>query len=225
MPLDRRRIGAICFDVDGTLNNTDDQYVARFARWLAPFRSLLPQRDAHRAARRWVMCLEAPGNWLFGLPDRLGIDPLLAAASDWLFRGRERKGHYPVDLIPGARAAIETLSQRYPLAIVTVRSERVTRALLEQSGLGGYFRCVAHGQTTRRAKPYPAPILWVAEELNLSPQAVLMVGDTRPDILAGKAAGAQTLGVLSGFGEKDELLACGADEILPSVAELPGLLA
>jgi N-acetyl-D-muramate 6-phosphate phosphatase len=51
-----------------------------------------------------------------------------------------------------------------------------------------------------------------------------MVGDTPIDIRAGRAAGAQTIGVLCGFGEREELLRAGADLILDSTADLPTVL-
>jgi phosphoglycolate phosphatase len=51
-----------------------------------------------------------------------------------------------------------------------------------------------------------------------------MVGDTSVDMRAGKAAGAQTVGVLCGFGEQAELLRSGADMLLMSTAGLPDLL-
>ena len=51
-----------------------------------------------------------------------------------------------------------------------------------------------------------------------------MVGDTTVDIRAGKSAGAQTVGVLCGFGEEDELRKRGADMILTSTAELVQVL-
>ena len=49
-------------------------------------------------------------------------------------------------------------------------------------------------------------------------------GDTTVDVIAARAAGAQTVGVLSGFGEEDELRQAGADLILLSVAKLPETL-
>jgi phosphoglycolate phosphatase-like HAD superfamily hydrolase len=51
-----------------------------------------------------------------------------------------------------------------------------------------------------------------------------MIGDTPIDIRAGKAAGAQTVGVLCGFGEEPELQKLGADLILPSTANLTASL-
>jgi phosphoglycolate phosphatase len=50
-----------------------------------------------------------------------------------------------------------------------------------------------------------------------------MIGDTTVDMRAGKAAGAQTLGVLCGFGEEPELRQLGADFILKSTSDLPQL--
>ena len=58
----------------------------------------------------------------------------------------------------------------------------------------------------------------------MPPEACLMVGDTSVDIRAGRKAGAQTVGVLCGFGEQKELRRQGADAILPSTADLAQLL-
>jgi len=51
-----------------------------------------------------------------------------------------------------------------------------------------------------------------------------MVGDTTVDIRAGKAAGAQTVGVLCGFGTERELRRAGADLILDNTYELMAVL-
>jgi phosphoglycolate phosphatase-like HAD superfamily hydrolase len=51
-----------------------------------------------------------------------------------------------------------------------------------------------------------------------------MIGDTTVDILAGKAAGAQTVGVLCGFGEEAELRRAGADLIVKDLKELFDLM-
>ena len=50
------------------------------------------------------------------------------------------------------------------------------------------------------------------------------MGDTGVDITASARAGAQSVGVLCGFGERAELERAGADAILASTATLPGLL-
>ena len=50
---------------------------------------------------------------------------------------------------------------------------------------------------------------------------VVMVGDSRVDIDAGRAAGVFTCGVLGGFRTEAELASCGCDLLIRSVAELP----
>ena len=95
---------------------------------------------------------------------------------------------------------------------------------LNQYNLVPYFKCIATGQTCEHTKPFPDPILWAAREMGVLPEACLMVGDTGVDIRAGKAAGAQTVGVLCGFGEEAELREHGADTILSITAELVQVL-
>jgi phosphoglycolate phosphatase-like HAD superfamily hydrolase len=56
--------------------------------------------------------------------------------------------------------------------------------------------------------------------MQVAPENCLMIGDTSVDIRAGKAAGAQTVGVLCGFGEEQELRRLGADLILPRTPDL-----
>jgi HAD superfamily hydrolase (TIGR01509 family) len=124
-------------------------------------------------------------------------------------------------LIPRVGAALASLRAQYRLAIVTARSQHSTDFFLKNHALGDFFECVATARTCSRAKPHPAPLRWAAEQMHLPVEACLMVGDTPIDIRTGVAAGAQTVGVLCGFGEKDELVRAGADLILGSTADLP----
>jgi len=56
--------------------------------------------------------------------------------------------------------------------------------------------------------------------MGVKPEECLMIGDTTVDIYAGRADGAQTVGVLCGFGEEKERRRAGADLILPTTTEL-----
>ena len=222
--LDIARIQAICFDIDGTLADTDDAYIQHAARWLTPFRRLLRDGDPMVLARRTVMAIESPANTFVAWLDRLHLDQILGPAVNALYRLRGASAAQEIDLIPGACEAVHRLAQRFPLAICTAREQASTHAFLVNQGLDALFKCVATARSARRAKPHPAPVLWVCEQLDLSPHALLMVGDTVVDILAGRRAGAQTVGLLCGFGERDELLAAGANLILDNPAQLVSLL-
>lgn len=224
MPLDISRVQALCFDVDGTLNDTDDQFVLKLAKWLTPIKFLFPKRDPRPFARKFVMKTETPGNYLFGLPDRLGIDDEINALGNYLYQKGLGKSTTPFSMITGVLEMLEKLYPHFPMSIVTARGARTTLIFVQQFNLQPFFRCVATAQTCNHTKPYADPILWAAEQMGVSAEACLMIGDTVVDIQAGKAAGAQTVGVLCGFGEKDELQKTGADIILSSTAQLADIL-
>jgi N-acetyl-D-muramate 6-phosphate phosphatase len=223
MPLQISRIRAICFDVDGTLSDTDDVMVAQLTELLKPFQKIFPGRDLSRVARGMVMEAEAPANFIYGLTDLVGLDDEIFALRDWIVR-RSKKNTRPFQLVPGTREMLDSLAKRYPLSVVSARDTRTTMDFLNQFDLAAYFKCIATDQTCEHTKPFPDPIIWAAREMSVPPEACLMVGDTSVDIRAGKAAGAQTVGVLCGFGEEGELRGHNADMILSITSELVQLL-
>ena len=220
MPLDIQRICALCFDLDGTLSDTDDYYVNKFSGWL---RHIPWVHDPDLFVRRLVMWSEAPGNALLGLTDTIGLDSEMIALIDWMSRHRRKRKHRYL-MVPGVEEMLHRLKERYPLAVVSARDEPSTMAFLEQFGLVEYFDTVVTALSARHTKPYPDPVLLAADQMGVPPQTCLMTGDTTVDIRAGKSAGAQTVGVLCGFGEEPELRRQGADLILPGTADLEKVL-
>ena len=110
------------------------------------------------------------------------------------------------------------------MSVVSARDEKGTLAFLEQYDLVRYFDVIVTGLSAQHTKPYPDPVLLAAKKMNTPPENCLMIGDTTVDIRAGKAAGAQTVGVLCGFGEEPELRMIGADEIIANTPRLLELL-
>jgi phosphoglycolate phosphatase-like HAD superfamily hydrolase len=223
MTLEIERIQALCFDVDGTLSDTDDQMVSVIAGFLRPIRFLLRDHNETRAARRFVMRSEGPGNALIGIPDRFGFDDELTALAEWVTRNRPLpRSHFL--LVPGIKEMLAALKPHYSLSVVSARDDKSTRRFLDQFALTPFFDVIVTSLTAEHTKPYPDPIFYAAKAMNVDPRNCLMIGDTTIDIRAGQAAGAQTVGVLCGFGEEDELRRRGADVILQSTAELAGML-
>ena len=218
MPLNISRIKALCFDVDGTLSDTDDYYAQKLAAWLP--RSLF--RDPVHTGRRLVMWVESPGNALLGFADRIGIDDEMVAVIDWLNRHRTSPLKKYL-IVSGVEEMFKSLQGRYPMAVVSARDEKSTMRFLTQFDLCKYFEVIVTGLSAPHTKPYPDPILLAAEKMGVRPDECLMIGDTTVDMRAGKAAGAQTVGVLCGFGEEPELRQLGADLILETTADLPEL--
>jgi phosphoglycolate phosphatase-like HAD superfamily hydrolase len=224
MAFDPARVRALLFDLDGTLADTDDEYVRRAGAFIRRLNFLFPRADPTRFLRWSMMMAETPLTHLMGVPDWLGIDAPLARAADWLAdqRGPSTRAHFV--LIQGVEAMLPRVGQRFPLAIVTARGGRMTQHFLEQFGLASRFGAVASAQTVAHTKPYPDPVLWAARQLNVPVEHCLMIGDTTVDMLAGKRAGAQTIGVLCGFGERGELERAGADLIVDATPEIESLV-
>ncbi len=220
MALDISRIQALCFDLDGTLSDTDDQFVLRFASLLRPLSFVFKSSDPKPFARKLVMFTEAPGNYLLGLPDRFNFDQNIARFGDLLYQKGLGKHSEPFLIIHGVQKMLAELSQHYPLSVVSARGERSALRFLDQFQLRGYFQAIACAQTCAHTKPYPDPIFWAARQMGAVPENCLMIGDTTVDIRAGKAAGTQTAGVLCGFGDQAELTRAGADQIFASPVDL-----
>jgi len=216
--LDISRIKGICFDIDGTLSDTDDLVVEKVARVLAPLQWFSRRLDRVRMARKMVMALETPGTVLYSIPDRLNLDDELAWLMEKFSRWARKKSRFL--LMTGVRELLTQLDGRFPMVIVTARDHHGAEAFLSQHGLRAFFMDVISGQTCEHTKPYPDPILHGAKLMGVTPGEVLMVGDTVVDIISARRAGAQSVGVLCGFGEADELRRAGANLILPTTSNL-----
>jgi N-acetyl-D-muramate 6-phosphate phosphatase len=224
MAIDVGRIRALCFDVDGTLCDTDDQWVQSFERWLSPLRPLFPNRDLRPFARWSVMSMESPGNMVYHLLDRVGLDDEVAKLVNYL--AHHVRGHRPRHflIIPQVKEMLVQLKKQYPMAVVSARDEATTLAFLEYFELRPLFDVVVTAYSCHFTKPYADPVVLAAKTMGVQPSECLMIGDTTVDIRAGKAAGAQTAGVLCGFGREKELIRAGADLILPGTSALLALL-
>jgi phosphoglycolate phosphatase-like HAD superfamily hydrolase len=217
---DKGAVEAVLFDLDGTLMDTDDQAVERLARRLQKLR----WRNASRAARRLVMAAETPGNAFITLMDLLGLDAPLRSLSDRLYQWRGLRTRGDFRIIAGVQEMLAALHGRYKLAVVTTRNRRDTEAFLDQYGLRDLFEASATCESTWRLKPHPSPVRYAAKQLGVPVERCVMVGDTTVDVRSGRRAGAQTVAVLCGFGEREELERAGAHIILEHTSQLASLL-
>jgi HAD superfamily hydrolase (TIGR01509 family) len=223
MPLDINRIKAICFDVDGTLSDTDDLYIQKILPLVKPLRWLTPRKEPSFLARRLIMNMETPGNNLYHLLDRFGMDAFAGRVYNRINRINHSirpKASKKFMIVPGTVQALEAMKQRFPLAVVSAGSRSSIFGFLEAFSLVPHFKAIATSQTCEYTKPYPHPVLWAAHQMGVEPGECVMIGDTVVDIRAGRSAGAQTVGVLCGFGEEAELRNAGADLIVNSPLDL-----
>jgi N-acetyl-D-muramate 6-phosphate phosphatase len=220
--MDISKIRVLCFDVDGTLSDTDDYYADKFTVWFQRLPRFLV-RDPERTARRLVMWSGSPANALLGLSDTIGLDGPIIRLIDFIYRHRKKKWRKFL-IVPGVQAMLTRLQGKYPMVIVSARDEESTMTFLQEFDLVKYFDVVISVLSAKHTKPYPDPILLAAKKMGVAPEACLMIGDTTVDVRAGKAAGSQTVSVLCGFGEEDELRRKNPDLILQSTADIADAL-
>ena len=104
------------------------------------------------------------------------------------------------------------------LAVGMLTSDDRANALAFLRDAGVEVDVLVCGDDGRGFKPDAEPLLAAAQDLGLPPHSVLMVGDSTHDVGCGAAAGAKTLGVMTGVCSASEMSA--ADTLLPSVSEM-----
>jgi len=160
-----RNVQAILFDLDGTLIDSDDVLVERWAAKLERLPLLNRLYDSRRLARRLVMAAETPMNALITLLDLFGLDERFFKVSEWLrlVMGHSKPSQYVA--IDGTVRFIREASKRYDLAITTTRSHQEARHYVEQFGLVECFKVIVTRQDVKRLKPHPEPVRHAAKEL------------------------------------------------------------
>lgn len=216
----QRNAQALLFDLDGTLAETDDALVQKWAHKLDQIPLLHNLYDSTRLARHTVVRLHRPANTLLTLLDVLGLDVRFLAISEWVRQlyGQGKPEEFVA--VDGAIALLRELRKTYRLALTTTRGRVDVDRFIAQFGLDGEFTAIVTRDDVKRLKPHAEPVQRAAEELELLPEQCIVIGDTSMDIRAGKRAGALTVGVLSGFGEAHWLKRHDPDLIVGTAIEL-----
>lgn len=105
------------------------------------------------------------------------------------------------------------------LGLATNDVEGAARAHLSSHGVAHLFDMIAGFDSGHGAKPGPGMLMAFAAQCGLQASRVVMVGDSRHDLQAGRAAGMRCVAVLTGIARADELAPL-ADAVLPDIAAL-----
>jgi 2-phosphoglycolate phosphatase len=83
--------------------------------------------------------------------------------------------------------------------IVTNKAAWLTEPLLEQFALRRRAQVIVCGDTLAERKPHPAPLLYAAEKLGVTPAQCIYIGDAEGDVLAAQSAGMKVFVALFGY--------------------------
>jgi phosphoglycolate phosphatase len=130
-------------------------------------------------------------------------------------------GLFGSQLYPGIGASLKAMQQAgLRIYLATSKRETFARCILEHLGLAPYFEGI-HGSVPGGELDHkPELLAHILSEHGISPAHSLMVGDRRHDISGAHAVGMRGLGVLWGYGTRDELETAGADQLVESTDDL-----
>ena len=207
---------AILFDLDGTLTDSGPGIIGCVVPVLEHFGLEVPcQKDL----RTFV------GPPLHESFTRHGVPADKTEEALALYRSRYNTvGKFENTPYPGIRELLQTLTEDgHTLYVATSKPEALSVEILEHFDLAKYFRRICGASLDRSRSTKEAVIAYLLEE-NGQAENMVMVGDTKFDVLGAKAHGIPTIGVTWGYGTLEELVEAGAAAIAHSPEELLELL-
>jgi len=188
----------LLFDLDGTLIDSTEAILESFHNSFKVHNRAAPSDEAIKA--------------LIGYPldvmySELGIDE----SEVWDFVATYKEYYREIStqktyLLPHVKEAVEAASKIATLGIVTTKTGRYSKILMEHFSLMHYFDVLIGREDVQRPKPDAQPIEKALQILgSTKDDEVYMIGDTKLDLLSAKNAGVNSIAVLCGYGTKESL--------------------
>jgi N-acetyl-D-muramate 6-phosphate phosphatase len=213
-------IKAVLFDLDGTFADT----AADLAGAINVMRRARRLPDLPLSATRPVTSRGARG--LLDAGFAIGPEhPDYRAMREEFLALYERDICRETRLFPGTAELIETIEQGGRCwGIVTNKSERLARLLLDKLRISPRAACIIGGDTTPHFKPHPAPLLAACAAIGEEPRACIYVGDDQRDVEAAHAAGMKAAAARWGYLNGSNPETWNADWIVQQPQDLLRLL-
>lgn len=216
----------LLFDLDGTLIDSAPDLALAVNDTLVQL-NLSPYPES--TIRSWV------GNGAKVLIERAlsgsatiseNLDPALAEKALGLFlTSYQNNLCIHSKLYDGVLSSLQTLKALgYKLAVVTNKPERFIEPILAGLNLTGLFEVLVGGDTLAQKKPDPSPLHFACQQMNVAIEQCLMIGDSRNDILAAKAAGAQSIGLTYGYNYGQPIADSNPEWVFDNFADLLNIL-
>lgn len=206
----------ILFDLDGTLTDSGEGIINCATLALRHFGLPIP---SYTDMRTFVGPPLRDSFIRFGVPADQADEAIRVYRSRYIPTGMFENTPYP-----GIRELLEKLrAEGYTLYVATSKPEEMSVTILEKFDLAKYFHriCGASIDSSRSTKD--AVIAYLLESSGAK-EDMVMVGDTKYDILGAKAHGIPAIGVGWGYGKVEEMEEAGAVGIADSMEQLLGLI-
>lgn len=206
----------IMFDLDGTLTDSGEGIIKCASLALEHFGLPVPDWEEMRT---FVGPPLGESFMRYGVPQERVEEAIAVYRSRYIPIGKFENHPYP-----GIQELLEQLKQHgHTLFVATSKPEAMSIEILEHFDLAKYFRqiCGATMDGTRSSK---ASVIEYLIAGNGRDGQMIMVGDTKFDILGAKAHGIPAVGVAWGYGAVSQMQQAGAAAIAQSPEQLLGIL-
>lgn len=190
----------ILFDLDGTLIDSTEAIVSTF------YHSFEIMNFNFKGDDETIK--ELIGYPLDIMYSKLGVDEKYVWDFVNTYKNRYREiSKEKTLLLKDAYKAVQMASSFARVSVVTTKTRKYTIPLLEHFGINEFFEIVTGRECVENPKPHPEPIIKTLELMNHKPEIenVWMIGDTKLDLQAANDANINSIGVLCGYGKKEEL--------------------
>ena len=216
-------IKGIIFDFDGTLLDSAPDLMATVNRILEPAgrRPVTLGEVQGMIGDGAIKLIERAFAATGGVPDQEEFKGLSKQFID-IYTGEDAETDH---LYPGAIETLQTLKrQNFTLGLCTNKPIAPTQTIIKNLDIECYFSAVSGGNSIPGiSKPDPRHLLNVIEELGLTPESCVMIGDKEQDIYCAKDAGVRSILVSFGYA-KLPLEEIGADRIIDILTEVPAVI-
>ncbi|MDR8524166.1 HAD-IA family hydrolase [Shewanella fidelis] len=204
----------VIFDWDGTLMDSVSKIVTCMQQMATAVSIEIPSEQAVRDVIG--LSMEEAFKVLYPLMPVTDFGPMINSYKDHYLTLNKT----PSPLFDGSELLLNELSSRdYRLAVATGKGRNGLNRVLSETGLGRHFessRCADES----KSKPNPDMILELLEELKVSPNRALMVGDSLHDLNMANNAGVDAVGVSYGAHSESRLLQARPKAIIHHPTEL-----
>ncbi len=155
----------------------------------------------------------------------LGGDTSTEVIQSLSSRFREYYWRHLVDhtyVYPGVRETLAYYAET-PKVIVTNKTQVLADRIVDELRLRENFEAVFGFEAFSTQKPDSGPVSEVCRRWKIETRDAIMIGDSVFDLMAGKAAGARTVGALYGFTQAEVLKRYEPDDCVESADQLMGL--
>jgi len=174
---------AILFDLDGNL-------VDSFDCWLSAFNDTMEKFGKRKVGEREYR-EKYQGRGVRSIFEKLGLgDDAIKYCTSRLMNNLDK-----IEVFPETKKILESLSKKFKLGIVTNAMSDFVHKTLEYFDLKKYFDVIVTVDDVKERKPDPEMVIKACKLLGLDPSDVIVVGDEKNDVLAGKSAGCVVVGL------------------------------